>query len=105
MGPAVMSLGIRLGFLMRRLMSGKTTRLLFQTQCEKVERQSLGRCSGRTLMAKESKTQVPKLVIIVFLFLMGGVRQKLFSALRILWTQWLWAIPRLGASDCFSAHW
>lgn len=75
---------------MRRLMSGKTSRLLFQTQCEKVERQSLGRCSGnsgRTLMAKESKThlqqQVPKLVIIVFLFLRGG-EAELFSAFRVL---------------------
>lgn len=36
--------------------------------------------SGRTLMTKESKThlqqQVPKLVIIVFLFLRGGVRRS-----------------------------
>lgn len=49
MGPAVISLGAMLGFWMRRLGSGRTTRPLFQVQCEKTARKSLGKASVGTV--------------------------------------------------------
>lgn len=50
MGPAVISLGVMLGFWMRRLRSGRTTASPpFQAQCEKVAKESLGRVAVGTV--------------------------------------------------------
>lgn len=75
---------------MRRLRSGRTTaKPPFQVQCEKTARKSLGRVAVGTVRGHSWQRGVKHSFssrcqscwsIIVFLFLRGGVRQRLFCA-------------------------